>query len=330
MKKTSDFLELPMLKTVDFFAELRSAMRKLGLAGEEKFGLGAWFVALSAVFRNPLRLHIREQSQGAANYIVRCVAKLMPPDQYVELSPAGEETWDRFKENAQHKVVYLPEGDSSVSEGTSIRFEIFDRGISRVTPVKRNGRIVEKYDRVEAAIAVVSANHGFDHDYAPRWLTVTLEKPPHQDGPVKAQVTTKELMQWQSVMKLAKTTAASGIRLPEWTDLVAEQAGADYRIAQTLPAFLQAWKTMALVRSLSAQVKSSQRAPVVPNLDDFARANLLLRKLFVERNRFPSTKRLLSRITPPTERVGVINPVTGKGVVYGHMEEQRSRWQMIV
>lgn len=327
MTKTVNRSKLPMLDAPDFFAELRSVMRKLGLAGEEKFGLGIWFVALSAALGNPLRLHVREQSHGASNYIVRCVAKLMPPNWFVELTADAEEEWNRFKKNPGH-MVYLPEGDSSVSEDTSIRFEIFDRGISRVTPVKRNGRIVEKYDRVEAAIAVVSANHGLDYEYAPRWLTMDLEKPTQEDS-VEARVSKKELTQWHEVMMLAKTKAEVGIQLPEWTDLVTEQAGGDYRIAQTLPAVLQAWKAMALVRSLSRQAKSPHRELMVAGFEDFARAGLLLRKLFVERNRFPSAKKVHSRITPPAERIGVIHPVTGKGITYQHAKAQRSEWQKL-
>lgn len=312
----------------DLFEHLRGAMRSLGLGGEEKLGLGVHFVAASSVLPNPLRLSIEQKTEGNANYFVRRVAKLMPSGSYMEISSEDDDAWNRFKADPQHKVVYLPDGDRSKSDGRAIRFEIGAEGLSRVIPSRKDGRIVERREHVEAAVACISADHGFEIEYAPRWLTMSLDKPTPPSSEQK--VSKHELAQWQQVYKTIQERAEQGIALPDWTELVVEQTSADYVAARHLPAFLQAWKTMSLLRSLQSGEKKRESGSLTATFEDLAATGLLVRKVFKEGHWFPSANKLFARIRPAGARTGLLHPVTGKGVSYEHETQQRMQLSPVI
>ena len=148
-----------MLRSLDFFTDLRTAMRRVGLAGEESFGVGVYFVAASRFFQNPLRLCVEEQTEGGANYVVRRAAKLLQPKSFVELAADSVEAWHGFTKKPAHKVAYLPDGDGAWGKENSTRFEVAQNQIGRVVPVKRDGRVVEERDDVEASFACISTDH---------------------------------------------------------------------------------------------------------------------------------------------------------------------------
>ena len=263
-------------------------MQGVGLAGEEKFGVGVYFVAASRFFQNPLRLCIQEQTEGGANYIVRRVAKLLKPGSFVELAPDSVEAWHGFTEKPAQKVVYLPDGDGACGRENFTRFEITQNQISRVVPVKREGRLVEKREDVEASFACISTDHrDWMHDSS-RWLTMRLDKPPQQEGPKgkffhASPLKDEQIVEWHRLQDLIQERAQLGIVLPEWADLVVEETCKDERAAHHLSAYLLAWKTMCLFRSLRLNEKEIPRwGGLNADFTDFAAAGSLLRKLFRE------------------------------------------------
>jgi hypothetical protein len=323
---------LNMLRPPDFFTHLRGVLTRVGLAGEEKYGVGVFFVATSRVLRNPLRLCVREKTEGGANYVVRRVAKLLEPGSFVELSPSKDQSWSRFAKNPEHMAVYLPEGKGAWSMPRQVRLEIAEHQLGRVVPVERDGRVVEERVDIEAPFACISAEYRADLNNASRWLTMILGKPPQQTGPRANPILRtipmgeEELLRWHRLQELAQERAQLGIVLPEWADLVIEETCKDERAARHLPAFLQAWKTMAVVRSLPWDKKEIlRRGQVHANFTDFAAAGSLLRGVFREGHRFPSTGNIFNRAFPVGEENGFVHPLTGKGIRYIHRNEDHVR-----
>lgn len=70
---------LEILRSQDFFAQLRGALARGGLAGEEKYGMVIYFVMISRFRPNPLRLALLARTDGDAAYVVRCVSRLFEP-----------------------------------------------------------------------------------------------------------------------------------------------------------------------------------------------------------------------------------------------------------
>jgi hypothetical protein len=174
---------LDMLRSLDFFTDLRTAMQKIGLDGEESFGLGVYFVAASRFLQNPLRLCVQEQTEGGANYVVRHVVKLLQPRSFVELPSDSIEVWRGFRKSPAQKLVYLSDGDGAWGKENSTRFEISQNQIGRVVPLKKDKRVVEEREDVEGSFACISSEHRDWRRDSSRWLTMLLDKPPQQKRP---------------------------------------------------------------------------------------------------------------------------------------------------
>ena len=325
-----------MLHSLDFFTDLRTAMRGVGLAGEESFGVGVYFVAASRFFQNPLRLCVQEQTDGGANYVVRRVAKLLQPGSFVELPADSIEAWHGFRKNPAHKVLYLPDGNGAWGKEDSIRFEIAQNQISRVAPVKRDGRVVEKRDDVEAPFACISSDHRDWMRDSSRWLTMLLDKPPQET--VKkgnsffshaSRLDDEQKKQWHCLQDLIQERAQRGFVFPDWADVVVEETCKDERAARHLTAFLQAWKTMCLLRSLPLREKEiAQRGGLLADFTDFAAAGSLLRELFREGHWYPPTRNIFNKVSTVGEDAGYIHPVTGKGIRFKHRTDP-VRWRSV-
>ena len=322
-----------MLHSLDFFTDLRTALAGVGLGGEEKFGVGVYFAAASRFFQNPLRLCVQEQTDGGANYVVRRVAKLLQPGSFVELPSDSIEAWRGFREKPAHKVLYLPDGDGAWGKENSTRFEITQNQISRVVPVRREGRVVEEREDIETAFACISTEHRDWMRDTSRWLTMLLEKPPQQTGqkansffshPISLDE--EQIVQWHRLQDLIQERAQLGIVLPDWADVVIEETCKDERASRHLSAYLQAWKTMCLFRSLRLSEKEiTRRGGLTADFTDLAMAGSLVRKLFREKQWFPSTKTIFNKVTAEGEDAAFLHPITGKGIRCRHRSKP-VRW----
>jgi hypothetical protein len=326
-----------MSHPLDFFTHLRTAMRGVGLAGEESFGVGVYFVAASRFFQNPLRLCVQQQTDGGANYVVRRVARLLKPKSFVELAPDSVEAWHGFTKKPAHKVVYIPDGDGAWGMENATRFEIAQNQISRVVPVKRDGRVVEERDDIEAAFACISTDHRDWRRDSSRWLTMLLDKPPQETGKKGNSffshanpLDDEQTKQWHRLQDLIEERAQRGILLPDWADVIVEETCKDERAARHLPAFLQAWKTMCLLRSLRLKEKEiSQRGGLLVDFTDFAATGSLVRKLFREGHWYPPIRNIFNKVSPAGDDAGYIHPVTGKGICLKHRTEP-VRWRSVL
>jgi hypothetical protein len=325
-----------MLCSLDFFTDLRTALQGAGLPGEETFGEGVLFVGATRFFPNPLRLCIQEQTDGGANFVVRRAAKLLQPDSLVELRPDSVGAWDGFTKKPAHKLVFLPDGDGAWRKENSRRFEIAQNQISRVVPVKREERVVEKREDVEAAFACISTDHRDWMRDSSRWLTMLLDKPPQQTGQ-KAKsfwhagpLSEEQTVQWHHLQDLIEERAKLGILLPEWAELVVEETCKNERAARHLSAYLVAWKTMCLFRTLRWDEKEiARRGGLHADFTDFAMAGSFVRKLFREGQWFPSRKNIFNKVTTEGEHTEFLHPITGKAVQFSHPSKP-VRWPSLL
>jgi len=148
-----------MLSSHDWFSYLRGTMSRTGLAKEEKYGTAVFFVACSRFRPNPLRLFIREKTKGATNYLMTRVAKFMPLGSVIAVCAKQNQSWSRFLDSPERKLVYVPDWTELSGNAGQVRIEIHENQLSRVTPVKQEGRVVENTEQVDAPFACISAHH---------------------------------------------------------------------------------------------------------------------------------------------------------------------------
>jgi hypothetical protein len=321
---TKGAVELLRSASPDFFAQLRGALTRVGLAGEEKFGVGVFFALMSRFRPNPLRLVIQESTEGSAKYLLRAVSKLLGTGTVRDVLSEGG--WLRFAADPAHAVAYVPRWSDWSPEGT--RIEIGGNQLRHIYRRERDGRIVETPHIVESPFVCVSPQRPTECFGEPeklqRWMTIKLPAPPSSVSGVITPLDEEEISVWVEMQRLVQERAKVPILLPDWGDLVIELACQDERAARHLPAFVQAWKTMCLLRSFSGD-DSCERKTLQAGFEDLAATSLLLRGVFQEGRRFPSPAKVFSEVFPAGKECGVINPLTGKGIRYTRRDKQRAQ-----
>jgi len=306
---------LAMLRSFDFFAHLRGALTRAGLPGEEKFGLGVFFVLISRFRPHPLRLVLQETTEGSAKYLIRRVASLLQPGTICGVS--SEPSWSRFAADPTHKVAYVQHWWDGSREG--MRLENNGNGLTRILQSEHDGRIVETPHTVEAPFACISPRGPMgrlgEREDMLRWMTIKLPAPPISVSSVITPLDDDEISVWLEIQRLVQDRAKVPILLPEWGDLVIEMACQDERSARHLPAFVESWKTMSLLRSFRED-DSCERETLLADFENLAVTSLLLRGVFREGHWFPSPAKVLNQVFPAGKECGVINPLTGKGERY--------------
>jgi hypothetical protein len=320
---------LAMLRSPDFFAHLRSALAREGLAGEEKFGVAIYFVMISRFRPNPLRVALVESTDGGAEYMVRRVSRLFEPGTICGVCP--EHRWLRFAENPTQKVVYVRQWSDKLREG--IRFEIDGNKLARVSLRDRDGRIIAMRDPVEESFACIAEQYPWESFDRSRWLTVELPTPLVSVRTGMMALSDDEIATWREVQSLLQERAKRTVVLPDWGDVLVEQISESERGARHLPFFVRAWQTMTMLRSFEKDDLDNtygQRNVLQADFEDLAITSLLLRSVAKEGRWFPSPKSVFKEVFPVGEDRGVINPLTGKGVRYIRRDDKPAQGEYVL
>jgi len=311
-----------MLSSHDWFSYLRATMSRTGLAKEEKYGIAVFFAACSRFRPNPLRLFIREKTKGAANYLMTRVAKFMPPQSVIAVCAKQNQSWSRFVASPERKLIYVPDWTELSGNAGQVRIEVHGNQLSRVTPVTQEERVVEDTEQVEARFACVSAHHLCDWQDRARWLSIYLRKPPASNVNGNSEPNSADFSIWHEVQDLLAERAELPILIPDWAELFVEQACENEMSCKRLPAFLQAWKTMCLIRSFQPDHSEEVRRGVLTaNFSDLAMTALLVKSVFWEARWFPSPGKIFKQAFRAGQSWRVVHPLTGKGIKYSHDPE---------
>jgi len=326
---TKDALVMLRSPSPDFFGHLRAALTRVGLAGEERFGVGAFFALMSRFRPYPLRLAIHETTEGGAKYLLRSVSKLFEPGTVRDILSEGG--WSRFAADPAHAVAFVPQWCDCSREGT--RVEIEGNQVHHIYLRERDGRIVETPHTVEAPFVCVSSQYPNRIFGEPgglqRWVTIKLPAAVSSVPTAVMPLDDEEISVWVEVQRMVQERTMLPILLPDWGELVIEMACQDERSARHLPAFLVGWKTMTLLRSFGGD-DDHHRETLQADFESLAATSLLLRGVFREGHWFPSPTKVFVQVFAIGEERAVINPLTGKGVRYTRRDAQTVQWSSVL
>lgn len=315
---------LQKLRSVDFFAMLRGALRNLGLTGkDELMGLGAYFVAVSRLQEHPLRVQVRERTDGTAVYVARKVGTLFPPDSLVAITPTDDEGWARLAGSPDNKVVLISEWEAN-TKARAAEVEVSRDQIIRRLQAKGEERYEERVETIKGKFAFISVARPFTPGRHPRWLTMKQAEGQQKPLGTIPNLGVADVKNWCAVQRLLEERAKLPIVLPGWEQVVIEQMGErDERALRHVPTVLQAWRTMSLIRSFQS-VANDKATELTATFEDLAALILLGKKVFSEACWFPSTRTVFGAVAKPGVRTSVISPATGKPVGYEVVEQQES------
>ena len=282
-----------LLMSPTFFTDCFSSLERTGLVGEQKNALALYLVGTSRLLPRPMNVFVKGHSSTGKNHLVSRVLGLFPEDSYVEITSASEKAWHYSADSFRNKIVYIQEQNQASGSVHPVRLLISEGKLVRLVTVRKKGSEHNTSERFEArgpiaALSTTTQNR-LEIDDETRHISLWMDASPEQTKRILRSYTRQpeplseaEVAAWRAVQELLATRTGIEIVLPTWFDAVAEymvDAGHDVRLRRYFPAFCQACRTVALLRSFQRQEPVES---VHVEFADFAIAHTLLDSVISE------------------------------------------------
>lgn len=284
---------LETLKSPDFFGKLRVAVRKAGLVGEERNALTTYLVGTSRLLDGPLNLLIKGPSSAGKNFLAQAVLGLFPQSETRALTSSSNRSWNYLDRKLKHKVIYVEERNKTMGPVHPARLLISEGELVHFVTVRREGKFVTERRVTKGPIACISTTtkDRVEIDDETRHISIWMDESTEQTKRIaraalekRKGLTPEEVVVWHEVQRLFRKRAPLPIEFPEWFETVAEQVNADdVRVRRYFPAFLQACRTVCLIRSFRRSAEELRRpGKLRVSFVDFAVTTLILNTVFAE------------------------------------------------
>jgi hypothetical protein len=250
---------LELLSSPNFFGELLSAVRMMGLVGEEINALVVFIVCVSRLLAKPLCLFVKGASSAGKNFLADTVLALFPESERQNLTSASLRSWNYMGDQLEHKIVYVAERNEQVGHIHPTRLLISEQRLVHWVTVKRDGQFVQDKRVTKGPIAAISTTtrDTVEVDDETRHFSIWVDESPEQTTRIVkaalvegAGLADDELKVWHEIQRLLQKRAEFPIEFPIWlSDVSGFVRNDDVRVRRYFPAFLQACRVVALVRS---------------------------------------------------------------------------------
>ena len=281
-----------LLQSPDFFSKLLEALGREGLVGEEGNALVVFVVSVSRLLSKPLNLFVKGLSSSGKNHTVKKVLRLIPKECIEEITNTSEKAWNYMGKNLKHRIVFFQE--ESVAFGGKqhpARLLISENRLERtITVRKKGGGFETKKQITEGPVACISTTtkDQLQVDDETRHLSVWADESQEQTARiVRAQLadakvlTDDEVCGWQAVQQILEERSTIPIHLPLWFATIADKVWTgDVRIRRYFPAFIEACRTVCLIRSFLKDEGEPKSLQV--RFKDYAIATLIFQDAFAK------------------------------------------------
>ena len=314
-----------LLRSRHFFNELLDALKKNGLVGEEKNALVLYNVMSSRILPHPLNVFVKGRSSSGKNFLIKSVLRLLPKHAIADVTSVSDTAWSYMGDRLRNKVVYIPERNDAVGKIEPLRLLISeDQLIRRVTKNIGGKNITKKYvARGPVASISTTTKQQLQIDDETRHISISIDETPEQTLKIAKSyarqtegLSENELRTWRMVQRLLEKRMGIEITLPDWFDKVADRLPVgNLRVRRYFPAFIEACRTVCLIRSFQRSGSSKENRLTV-DFPDFAMAALIFDHVFVEslslrKGVNESTRHLVDRLSARKDR-----PVEAKDVAH--------------
>lgn len=276
-----------LLMSPTFFTDCLGALWRMGLVGERKNALVLYLLGTSRLLPRPLNVFVKGQSSTGKNVLVTKVLDLFPKDSYLVITSASDKAWYYSADSFENKIVYVQEQNKAIGSVHPVRLLISEGKLVRLASVRKKGSDHHTTERFEAKgpIAALSTTtkDRLEIDDETRHFSLWMDDGPEQTKQIlkgyvrqPEPLSTEDVVVWRAAQELLAERTGIEIILPAWFDELAEamvNAGHDVRLRRYFPAFCQACRAVALLRSFQ-HGKTVDRLEV--DFADFAIAHILL------------------------------------------------------
>jgi hypothetical protein len=283
-----------LLRSPDFFFRFLQDVRRDGLIGERRNALALYLAGTSRLRPRPVNVMVKGESSSGKNYLVRKVVNFFPKKRVHEISSMSAHALNFIPEDDLTRSIlyfYEIEGARSahpnrllISEGKLIHWYSASSKCGRETR--------EKVTAGPVACISTTTENALKIDDESRHLSLWVNESPAQTKRIAGAyvnsyvgaLTAEERGTWIAVQNLLEERRAIPIEAPSWCEKLVELIPVgDVRIRRYWPAFIEAWKTVALMRSYRYdKADLEKRGNLTATFGDFAVANLILDKVLAE------------------------------------------------
>jgi hypothetical protein len=280
-----------LLRSPRFFNEFLLAMKRDGLVGEEQNALVLFIVVISRLLSRPLNIFVKARSSAGKNFLIKKVLRFLPKHAIAETTSVSEKAWNYMGDRLRHRVVYIHERNDAAGNVQPLRLLISEDKLIRRVTKHIGGKLVTKKYVARGPVASISTStkRQLEVDDETRHISISVDESAEQTRRIaKAQTWTaaglsvEELRSWRTVQRILEQRTEAEILPPKWFDKVADRIFVgDLRVRRYYPAFLEACRTVCLIRSFqSRKIRNTARLEV--EFADFAIATLIFERAFAE------------------------------------------------
>lgn len=280
-----------LLQSPRLFNKFLRAMEKSGLVGERRNALVLLVVAASRVLDRPLNVFVKGHSSAGKNWLVTRVLNSLPKSAVAEITSASEHAWSYSRSDFRHRVVYLQERNEAVGAMDPMRLLISEGKIVRIVTKYEGGKLVTKKRTARGPVAAISTTtkNRLKVDDETRHISIWVDESEEQTRKILAsqfrdvgRLSRKELESWRTVHRILRTKIGIKILFPKWFEQISNEVFAgDLRVRRYFPAFIEACRTVCLIRSRQdGRQHGNGRLEV--NFADYAITALIFDRVFVE------------------------------------------------
>lgn len=286
-------LALELLQDRDFFGKVRDAVERGGLVGEVKNSQATYVGAMSSLLERPLNTIVKGPSSGGKNFLATRVLRLFPKTAIREITSSSETAWNYSAQDFRHRIVYLQERNDASGAIHPVRLLISEGQLTRIVTVMEGGQWVKKEFVAEGPISAISTStrDRLQIDDETRHVSLWIDDSIDQNRRVvkglvspPTPLSKDEIRAWHEAYELVAKRASVPIELPEWFENIAENVYVDdIRVRRYFPAFLEAVRTIALIRSFQQHPENYEaEESITAKFTDYALAAYIFDDVFVE------------------------------------------------
>jgi hypothetical protein len=283
---------LKLLRSPRFFNEFLRAMERAGLVGEEQNALVLLVVVVSRILPRPLNVFVKGHSSAGKNWLVTRILRLMPKSAVAEITSASDKAWNYARSDFRHRVVYVQEQNEAAGTIDPIRLLISEGKLVRIVAKYENGKLVTKKYVARGPVAAISTTtkNRLQIDDETRHISIWVDESRNQTLKIVKSYTQqaeslsrKERRAWHEVQHQLEKKIGTMIIFPKWFEEIAKRLFVDdLRVRRYYPAFVEACRTVCLIRSFQPGRKLSKHGELVVDFADFAITALIFDPVFVE------------------------------------------------
>jgi hypothetical protein len=284
---------LALLEDPDFFGQVRKAVSRGGLVGERQNAVAIFIIAISALLDRPLNGIVKGRSSAGKNFLVSRVLNLLPRSATVLMTSSSKGAWDYAEDAFRHKVIYIHERNDAAGAIHPARTLISENELRHSISVWEQGERKRKELVVEGPISAISTTteDRLEVDDETRSVSLWVDESAEQTQRIVKRLlsplpplTPEEIEVWHRAYELLAQRASVKIEFPEWFGNIGNSIFyKDVRVRRYLPAFLEAVRTIALIRSF--QTRSNEFGPddsIPVTFTDYAIATYIFDIVFAE------------------------------------------------